>query len=378
MVHLPGGSHASGSTVQCTYISIPQAESTLAVILSRPRWMWGCEMGSNEHGVVGGNEAVGSALADELGDEERLLGMDLLRLALERGRTAKEAVDVCCALLETHGQGGGCEEQDKSWTYENGFMFADSNEAYIMETAGVRHWAVERVTGGQWRNISNGLSIRTDAIALSAGIQAVCLENGWWDGKAVFDWKGCVGFGGRVGTSASALALSGREAAGASFLADVQRDFRNGQLAGGDVAGWVGRAATVLRDEQSGICFRSLHGFCSTGSQISWLPTGVDSVASHLFTAASDPIVATYKRFTFPSATAGDFGSLELWREWRQVALRGGLAKAPRQVLGRQVKALEEAALRAAADGNAQTGAFAAAIATEREALRVAVGGSKK
>ena len=61
-----------------------------------------------------------------VGSEARLLGMDLLRLALERGSTAKDAVDVCCNLLETHGQGGGCEERDKSWTYENGFLFADA------------------------------------------------------------------------------------------------------------------------------------------------------------------------------------------------------------------------------------------------------------
>lgn len=60
------------------------------MILSRPAWLWGCEMGANEHGVVGGNEAVTTLLAAELGDEPRLLGMDLLRLALERGRTARE------------------------------------------------------------------------------------------------------------------------------------------------------------------------------------------------------------------------------------------------------------------------------------------------
>lgn len=118
VVCLPATDYAAGAVVQCTYISIPQVSRTHAVVLSRPRWLWGCEMGANEHGVVGGNEAVGSALADELGEDERLLGMDLLRLALERGSSAREAVDVVCSLLETHGQGGGCEEHDKSASLE--------------------------------------------------------------------------------------------------------------------------------------------------------------------------------------------------------------------------------------------------------------------
>lgn len=87
---MPPMDHGDVSTVRCTYIEIPQAKSTLGVVLSKPSWMWGCEMGANDKGVVGGNEAVHSVMSSELGSEERLLGMDLLRLALERGPTAHE------------------------------------------------------------------------------------------------------------------------------------------------------------------------------------------------------------------------------------------------------------------------------------------------
>ena len=51
--------------------------------------------------------------------------MDLLRLALERGGSAKQAVEVLCSLLEAHGQGGACEEGG-DWTNENGFLLADA------------------------------------------------------------------------------------------------------------------------------------------------------------------------------------------------------------------------------------------------------------
>merc|ERR1719272_968732 len=95
-------------------------------------------------------------LAGELGRTPRLLGMDLLRLALERGATAADAARICGELLEAHGQGGACAEGDEDWSYENSFLFADHNEAYVLETAGVRHWACERIPPGGIRNISNG------------------------------------------------------------------------------------------------------------------------------------------------------------------------------------------------------------------------------
>ncbi len=48
----------SGSRVRCTYIEVPQVKKTYSVLLSKPFWIWGAEMGANENGVVIGNEAV--------------------------------------------------------------------------------------------------------------------------------------------------------------------------------------------------------------------------------------------------------------------------------------------------------------------------------
>ena len=104
VISLPALDFSDESMLDATYIQTPQVSHTLAVILSKPHWMWGTEMGANEHGVVIGNEAVWT---NQPYRESGLLGMDLLRLGLERGATALEALHIITGLLEAFGQGGG-------------------------------------------------------------------------------------------------------------------------------------------------------------------------------------------------------------------------------------------------------------------------------
>ncbi|HNS50413.1 MAG TPA: C69 family dipeptidase [Anaerolineae bacterium] len=173
LTYLPRLRHEPGSRLRCTYIDIPEVPETYQVLLSRPFWMWGAEMGVNECGVAIGNEAVFTREPYNKGPA--LTGMDLLRLALERAGTAQNALEVIVDLLEQYGQGGNCGYRHKLY-YHNSYIIADPVEAWVLETVG-RHWVAERVQGV--RTISNGLTIGSQPDRVSNKLARHAAEKGW-------------------------------------------------------------------------------------------------------------------------------------------------------------------------------------------------------
>lgn len=185
LVLIPHATHPEESEVECTYISLPQVRETNAVLLSKPFWIWGAEMGVNEHGVAIGNEAVFTKVPYD--KSAGLIGMDFLRLALERASSADEALDVLIALLETYGQGGNCGFSHQMY-YHNGFLIADSQGAWVFETAG-KHWAAEKVQ--DVRSISNVISIGTEWDRASSNLVSHAVEQGWCRNEDDFDFSRC-------------------------------------------------------------------------------------------------------------------------------------------------------------------------------------------
>lgn len=163
--------YTEGSKLQCTHLTIPQVKHTYAMIGSQPYWIWGFEMGVNECGLMIGNEAQGSNCPAET--EEGLLGMDLLRLALERAATAKEAIGVITELLEEYGQNANASMLfDRR--YENSYLLVDRDEIWLLETAG-RHWAAKKIE--EWCAISNCYSIENDFDMSSEGLDEYIRNN---------------------------------------------------------------------------------------------------------------------------------------------------------------------------------------------------------
>ena len=244
VVSFPAQQHSAGESLQCTYLQIPQGLQTFAVILSKPRWMWGAEMGANEHGVVIGNEAVWTT---EPYAETGLLGMDLVRLGLERGITAYDALQVIVNLMGEFGQGGNCAEHF-SMNYHNSYLIADETEAWVLETAGV-YWVAEKTTSGT-RSISNSLSIYGNGDLRHAEFDRVLGNGGEIDFARMFSE-------GAVGDKLSPLSREGR----------VRQlcQLNEGKFT-------VEIAKLILRDHTAGIC---MHGdFETRGSQVSVLGAG--------------------------------------------------------------------------------------------------------
>jgi len=274
ITHQPRRTHEEDE-VECTYISIPQVKETYAVLLSQPWWMWGAEMGTNEFGVTIGNEAV---YTKEKIRKTGLLGMDLLRLGLERCKTAECALDTIIDLLEKYNQGGNCAYNGKM-LYHNSYIIADHQEAYVLETAD-KWWIVEEVK--DVRAISNSLSIRGKGDMRREGIIQHAIENEYCKDDDDFDFAKTFAKSKVIGDN---IPLTPRAVKSTELLTD----------AAGSIT--VDMMMEFLREHEAGIC---MHGaFESVGSQVSHLKSP-EKKSIHWFTGSNRPCLSMYKPYTFP------------------------------------------------------------------------------
>ena len=165
----------SGGFSGTQFVDVPQAAHTYRHVGSKPYWCAGYEHGYNEHQVVIGNEALPSLLLEA--SEPKLVGMEVLRLGLERSKSGEEAVDVITGLVSEFGQGKFSNSAGVR-TYDNIFLIADPTSAYVVECVG-HDWAVKKVENVT--SISNISQIGEDADRMSPGVKSQATKLGLFE-----------------------------------------------------------------------------------------------------------------------------------------------------------------------------------------------------
>lgn len=168
----PGRAFAPGETVAVPQLRLPQARETYTAVGCRPARCWGYSHGLNEHGVAAGCASFRTKL---LPPQPGLTGTDLVRLLLERSRSARQAVDLLSDLLERHGQGH--PDRDSGHGADHGFVVADGTQAFVVETA-ANHWVCQEIL--QVRAVSNVCTVRQDWDRISRGLGGHAIGQGWW------------------------------------------------------------------------------------------------------------------------------------------------------------------------------------------------------
>ena len=147
-----------GGSVDTQYLTLPDPGAA-PLVGARPDWLWGFEHGVNAAGVAVGNEKL-LTTRDHDAARPGLIGMDLVRLCLERATTADRALEVLAELLAAHGQ-GGIADRSSGAAYYSAFLIADRRAGWVVETAGRSWWAAPV---GRAAAISNRISLTADRV----------------------------------------------------------------------------------------------------------------------------------------------------------------------------------------------------------------------
>ena len=252
----------AGCTLRTQYLSIGDTGAH-AVFLSCPTWLWGAEHGVNEFGVAIGNERV-STVHGAAGTRPALIGTDMVRLGLERARSAEGALDIVIDLLETYGQ-GGIADAVHGEAYDSSFLIADRRQAFVLDTSGATYAAASFPHGTA---ISDRLSVGSAWIQASPDL----------DAGDDFD---------RFRDPASPTASGDvRLSAGRAFLA-AQRSTATGLT--------PAAAASHLRDHDVGVCMHGPERSVTSASFITVLPHDLDEGAPlRAYVALGSPCVSVY------------------------------------------------------------------------------------
>ncbi len=311
---LPAAQFDTDAKVRITYVEIDQVPETKAVVLSRPHWMWGAEMGANEDGLVIGNEALFANVP--AGEEPGVIGMDLVRLALERTASVDEAIDLITQLLRRYGQSGNCGYKE-SCVYHNSFLLLDPNGASVLETVD-REWVVRDVQ--DYDSISNVYTTCRDYRDSSERLSDYALEKGLMDSasglnfKQVFEDPKEADFGERRRARSRSLLESANGKLSVQDTFKILRD--HGENGGEDY--WEARLCLHMKGKFLDATTCSMVSSVAADRQVHWA-TGTAATCTSIF----KPIVVGVEIPDHGPAPGESDDGQSLW--WRHEALRNYL-----------------------------------------------------
>jgi hypothetical protein len=180
----PAQTPATGTMICSTWFNVPQARHTYAVLGVQPVGRWGFLHGVNECRVAIGATNWKSRLSPSTPCDA---APELVRLALERSRSAHQAVDVLTDILEHVSQNASDEAPA---TGDHIFLVADAAEAFVLETTG-RYWALMECR--HTRAVTDAAMIRQDWRRLAPGLCDCVIARNWCkdDGNKL-DFVGCL------------------------------------------------------------------------------------------------------------------------------------------------------------------------------------------
>jgi hypothetical protein len=302
------GPRDGGGMIDTQYLSIadPGARSMVGC---RPDWLWGMEMGVNDAGVAIGNEKL---LTAHDGDAQTpgLIGMDLVRLCLERAPDADSALDVLAELLANHDQ-GGVADRSRHVGYFSSFLIADGAGGWVVETCG-RSWWAAPVTGGA--AISNRISLRGSDITHRSDDLAP-----GFDPQSLLDPNAVVARADRR------LACTLPAVADASTPADLVAALRS------HGTGSWGRPGSIdiepvpprfdeITAEGISVCMHLRGDLATTAAMVAELPA--DDGPVRAWVAVGSPCVSVFVPVFPPSVSPVQLAEPALWHRFERLRLR--------------------------------------------------------
>ena len=306
-----GRRSSAGCSLRTQYLTIGDTGAH-AALLSCPTWLWGAEHGVNEHGVAIGNERVATT-HDSSAAAPALIGMDLVRLGLERARTAAEAVEVMTGLLEQCGQ-GGIADATHAEAYDSSFLVADPTSAFVLETAG-RDWVAAPFAAAA---ISNRITLGTEWTQASRSLAPGDDFGRYRDATEPTGYAD-------VRLAASRAFLDSTRAGGLTPAATAAhlRDHGSGPWGSPGARGHVAPPPRRLGPDFSGIsvCMHVRDRYVTAASMIAELPeAGADGAPLRVWIAPGSPCASVYVP-AFPRSAGGappfvpfELSSEELWQ----------------------------------------------------------------